>query len=65
MSTEGYWFEIWQGGVCVADGRGPDAEEMCSEMVRYAQQYVADGPVTLKCSPELAPVRGSEEKQPE
>lgn len=50
-----YHFEIWQGGICVASGSGPDLHETGREMVRYATQYVQDGPITIKGSPELKP----------
>lgn len=50
-----YHFEIWQGGIVVAGGSGPDAEEVCQEMVRYATQYVQDGPIKITGSPELKP----------
>lgn len=50
-----YHWEIWQGGIVVASGSGYDAESVCGEMVRYATQYVQDGPIKITGSPELAP----------
>ena len=50
-----YHFEIWQHGIVVAEGSGFDAGDVTREMVRYAEQYVMDGPITITGSPELAP----------
>lgn len=51
-----YWFEIWQGGIVVAEGSGPFLDDIGREMVRYAVQYVQDGvPITIKGSPQLKP----------
>jgi hypothetical protein len=55
MDHKEYRFDIWQGGIVVASGSGYDAEAVCSEMVRYAAQYVQDGPIKITGSPELAP----------
>lgn len=55
MTRREYHFEIWQRGVVVAEGSGPDLHEVGREMVYYAVQYVQDGPITIKGSPELAP----------
>jgi hypothetical protein len=59
---EGYHFEIWQGGVMVVEGSGPDLDEVGREMVRYAVQYVQDGPITIKGSPQLHPPGGHGER---
>lgn len=48
-----YWFEIWQDGTVVAEGSGPVRFDVGREMVRYALQYIQDGPITIKSSPEL------------
>lgn len=52
-----YHWEIWQGGIAVAMGSDTDLGAAGREMVRYAVQYVQDGPITIKGSPELAPYR--------
>lgn len=55
MSDRDYEFEIWQGGIAVAMGSGPDLDAVRREMLHYATQYIQDGPITIKGSPELAP----------
>lgn len=50
-----YWFEIWQGGIVVAEGSGPFLDDVGRDMVRYAVQYVQDGPVEIRGSQELRP----------
>lgn len=44
-----YAFEIWQGGMVVATGLGPDLEAVRREAMHYAMIYGQDGPVVLRC----------------
>ncbi len=50
-----YTFEIWQGGIVVAVGSGPDLDAVRGEMLHYAMLYVQDGPIQITGSAELAP----------
>lgn len=52
-----YWFEIWQRGIVVAEGAGPVLEDVGREIVRYAVQYVQDGPIEIRGSQALRPDR--------
>lgn len=48
-------FEIWQDGMAVASGCGPDKDQMWAEARRYAWTYAQDGPVELRFGPEPLP----------
>ena len=40
--------EIWQDGICVASVTSDDEVELTREILHYAQQYMQDGPITIK-----------------
>ncbi len=50
-----YEFKIWQNSIVVAEGSGPDLDDVRRDMLHYATQYVQDGPIKITGSPELAP----------
>jgi hypothetical protein len=42
-----YAYEIEQDGVVVASVSGPDHDQVRSEILRYARQYMQRGPITI------------------
>lgn len=48
MRNDEYTFEIWQGGMMVAEVTAPDLESARREALHYAITYAQDGPVEIK-----------------
>lgn len=43
-----YRFQIWQGGMVVAEGSGGDSAAVRREAMHYAMMYAQDGPVQIR-----------------
>lgn len=43
-----YHYEIEQDGIVVASVSGPDHNFVRGEIVRYARQYMMDGPISIR-----------------
>jgi hypothetical protein len=43
-------YELWQGGVCVANCSGPPStrDRLFADILHYAQQYAQDGPCEVR-----------------
>lgn len=59
-----YNFKLWQNGVVVAEGEGPDKDYVEGEGWHYAKVYAQDGPVMLQFSfrPRRAKDDGNEQE---
>lgn len=46
--SDGFEFEIWQDGFCVASAWAEDRDRAMNEAMHYFNVYLQDGPAELK-----------------